>query len=473
MTLKTYHKKRKFTQTPEPFGTEKNTNSTQKKFVVQLHHARRKHYDLRLENNGVLVSWAVPKGLSMNPTDKRLAVLVEDHPLDYINFEGIIPKGNYGAGTVEIFDKGTYLSAHNFDASFKKGHIKITLFGEKLRGAFNLVRTSENNWIIIKEADEFIVTKPPKKSKLPFKTCLPMLATLSGELPKGKDWVYEIKYDGYRALAFVENQKAKLLSRNQKCFSKRFGGICQSLSTLPAENFVLDGEIVAFDPTGRTDFSLLQTKLKSGETDLYFVVFDLLAINGEDVRSLPLLRRKAKLERLLFNAPPNIIFSQHVENGEKCWQFAKTHNLEGIVAKKNTVYTQSRSLDWIKIKCVKRQEFVVCGFTTTIRNPTLSALVMGVYNQKKLVFVGKVGSGLTEAEKSTLSKKLLKLKRKTSPFLVSPNLKNVVWVTPKLLAEVEFTELTKDRIIRQGRYIGLREDKLASEVKLEGDYEEN
>ncbi len=497
--LEEYNKKRNFNNTSEPKGktnsksktaskkaeqTTKKSKTKQnikpKKFVVQYHDATREHYDLRLEHNGVLLSWAVPKGLSQNPKDKRLAVHVEDHPQEYGNFEGIIPKGNYGAGVVEIFDKGNYVALESFSQGIKKGHLKFVLNGKKLKGAWSLVRTDEKNWIAVKIDDEFAKNSTKKdgekanktslkKLKNPFKECAPQLATLSHSLPKGKDWLFEIKYDGYRVLAFIENGKVKMLTRNGKDYTKKFPVISKNLLKLSDKPFVLDGEIVAFDKAGKSNFGLLQESIKTDNKNLYYVVFDLLALGGEDLRKKPLLDRKKLLEKLLVKAPNNIMFSKFVlGKGKEIFTFAKRNNLEGVIAKKSSSnYVQKRTEDWLKIKCYKRQEFVIGGFTTTDKNKYLSAILVGYYNKNKLIFVGKVGTGFDEKLKKELNKKFEKLIRKTSPFSDEINEKNATWLTPQLVAEIQFAEITKNNILRQPSFVGLREDKNPKQVVLE------
>ena len=461
-----YHKKRKFSATPEPVGKVKK--SKKKRFVVQLHRARAKHYDFRLEHRGVLISFAVPKGLSLNPKDKRLAVMVEDHPVDYIDFEGIIPKGNYGAGTVEIFDTGTYMPLENMVQGLKNGHLKVFLEGQKLRGAWALVKMEDNNWLVIKDNDDYVETQPKKVKKLPFKEISPQLATLSEVLPTGKDWVFEIKYDGYRSLAFAQNGKVKIYSRNGLDYSKKFAQITKSLEKIDAKNFVLDGEVVVFDSSGKSDFGLLQDAIKSGQNTLVFVVFDLLALDGQDLRQNTLLNRKKRLEMLVFKAEPNIVYSQHVTQGKKALEFAQKNALEGIVAKKTTsVYLGTRNQDWLKIKCSKRQEFVVAGFTTTEKNQVLSAILVGYYQNKDLVFVGKVGVGFSEEDKGLLYKKFKRHIRKTSPFVNEKRIKNAVYLSPKFVAEIAYAEITKDGRLRQPKFLGLRQDKNPKSVVLE------
>lgn len=467
MGLKEYNKKRDFSSTNEPKGEVKKKSA--KRFVIQYHVARAKHYDFRLEHKGVLLSWAVPKGLSQNPKDKRLAVMVEDHPTNYINFEGIIPKGNYGAGTVEIFDKGEYLPIEDLDKGLKKGHIKIVLNGKKCKGGFSLIRTNDNQWLAIKLEDEFCQTSQRKpKTKLPFDDLSPSLATLTDKIPRGKDWVFEIKYDGYRMIAFVQNGKVKLLSRNKVDYTSKFKDICESLKNIDEEAFVVDGEIVAFDDKGRSDFGLLQEGIKKGNGNFHFVIFDLLALNNEDLRNHPLKERKTKLERLLFKARENLIYSSHVEKGKESFEFAKKNNLEGIIAKKlSASYSGKRSEDWLKIKCYLRQEFVIGGFTTSSKNEVLSAILVGYYDKNQLTFVGKVGTGFSESMKKELHNKFKKLIRKSNPFSQEIKEKNVTWLTPSLVAEVQFAEFTKENVLRQPSFLGLRKDKGAKDVVLE------
>lgn len=468
-SLKEYNKKRNFSSTNEPKGKLKNEKA--KRFVVQYHQARAKHYDFRLEYNGVLLSWAVPKGLSQNPKDKRLAVMVESHPVDYINFEGIIPKGNYGAGSVEIFDEGEYLPIHDFGKSLKKGHLKFVLNGKKLKGGWSLIKTQNDNWLIVKINDEFVNTKKAKSTKLPFQTCSAQLATLTKKIPNGKDWIFEIKYDGYRIISFVENGKAKMVTRNNIDYTKNFKTIAEKLNKIEQENFVVDGEIVSFDKNGKSDFSLLQDNIKSGKSNFFYVVFDLLVLNGQDLRHLPLKDRKAKLERLLHRTDDCVIFSSHVDNGKESFSFAKANNLEGIIAKKTTsLYSGTRGADWLKIKCYNRQEFVIAGYTTSEKNQLLSSLILGYYQNNKLKFAGKVGTGFSDKTKFELLKTFKQLIKKTCPFLEKQKIKNCIWLSPKLVVEIQFAEFTKDNILRQPSFIALRKDKDAKDVKLEGDY---
>ncbi len=468
MNLKEYENKRNFNSTNEPKPKVQKVN--QKRFVIQYHQARAKHYDFRLEHNGVLLSWAVPKGLSLNPRVKRLAVQVEHHPIDYINFEGVIPKGNYGAGSVEIFDKGNYVALESLTKGLKEGHIKILLNGEKFKGGFSLIKTNEDNWIIIKIKDEFATSKAqPKTPKLPLKTCSPQLALLTEKIPKGKDWIFEIKYDGYRIISFVENGKVKMLTRNGLDYTKKLGKISNSLINLKQSNFIIDGEVVSFDENGKSDFGLLQRTLKGESNNLSYVIFDILALNGEDLRELPLLGRKKKLELMLAKADKNLIYSNFVRgNGKESFNFAKEKGLEGIVAKNiNAKYKSERNDDWLKIKCYLRQEFVIGGFKTSSKNEDLSALLVGYYEKGKLIYAGKVGTGFNQTDRKELSEKFKKIALKTCPFKNNIEEKNVTWISPKFVAEIQFAELTKEKLLRQPSFIALRKDKEPKQVKLE------
>ena len=466
MGLKEYRNKRNFESTNEPKG--KVEKSIEHKFVVQYHEARAKHYDFRLEHNGVLISWAVPKGLSTNPKDKRLAVHVEDHPLDYIDFEGIIPKGNYGAGTVEIFDNGTYVPLEDFEKGLKNGHLKFFLRGTKLQGGYSLIKFKDNNWFIIKTDDEFAGVEKKKNKKIPFKKAPVQLATLADKVPIGKDWLFEIKYDGYRIVSFVENGKVKMLSRNNINYTKKLKVISENLKKINHTSFVVDGEIVSFDKNGKSDFGLLQESIKKGGSSLYYCIFDLLSLNGEDLRNLPLIERKAKLERMLFKSNNNLIYSSHVDDGKETFDFAKQNNLEGIIAKKKiSVYTGKRTDDWLKIKCYARQEFVIAGYTTSDKNTVLSALLLGYYKNKKLVYAGKVGTGFDKKARKDLVATFKSSIAKESPFSDKIKVNNAVWLKPKFVAEIQFAEFTLDNLLRQPSFVGLRPDKNAKDVVLE------
>lgn len=466
MSLVEYNKKRNFNLTSEPKG--KKTSKKANRFVVQYHQARAKHYDLRLEHNGVLISWAVPKGLSYNTTDKRLAVHVEDHPIDYINFEGVIPKGNYGAGTVEIYDSGNYTPLEDFNKGLKKGHIKFVLNGEKLKGAWSLFKFKQDNWFAVKIDDNFTEIEQTTIKSLPFKNASVQLATLSKKIPTGKDWIFEIKYDGYRIISYVENNKVKMLTRNGNDYTNKLKQVADSLKNIDYKNFVLDGEIVCFDQNGKSDFGLLQKSLKENKNNLYYCVFDLLALNGEDLREQPLIDRKQKLERLLYKAKKNIVYSSHTGKGKESFMLAKENNLEGIVAKKKqSKYVGKRTDDWLKIKCYHRQEFIIAGYTTSEKNNIISALILGYYKNNKLVYVGKVGTGFSEKDKKDLVNIFSEYIKTSCPFYNKLKIENAVWLKPKFVAEIQFAELTKDKLLRQPSFIALRNDKNVKDVVLE------
>ncbi len=466
MSLQKYNQKRDFDKTTEPKGKKNKTDLN--RFVIQYHRARAKHYDFRLEHNGVLLSWAVPKGLPIKPDEKRLAVAVEDHPISYIDFEGIIPEGNYGAGTVEIYDKGVYTPLFDMDKGLKKGHIRIILKGKKYSGEFSLVKMEEDNWLCLMHGEE----SKNKSITLPFDSCKPMLATLSDTIPKTKGWITEIKYDGYRILSFVQNGKVKLVSRGGADYTEKFKPIAEALKNIDKTAFVLDGEVVSFDDKGRSDFGLLQRNIKGRKKDFYYVVFDLIAEDGEDLRELPLIERKKKLERLLYKSDDLIIYSEHVTSAKKCLDFAVKNDLEGIVMKKaNSPYLSSRSESWLKIKNAKRQEFVIVGYQTSAQNEYLSAILLGYYDKNELKYIGKVGTGFSQKDRINLNKIFSKITVKRSPIKEKLKENNVVWLSPKLVAEIKFTELTKDGLLRQPSFIGLREDKKPKEITLE--YERN
>ena len=461
MTLSEYNKKRNFAVTREPKG--KKVKSKNNRFVVQFHRARRDHYDFRLEEDGVLISFALPKGFSYDSRDKRLAVHVEDHPLEYINFEGRIPKGEYGAGTVEVFDKGRYEADGKISEGIEKGEFKVTLYGEKLKGRWAFVHFKEDNFLAICEDGK--IEKEVQK-KLPFNDTSVQLASLTKRVPSGKNYIFEIKYDGYRVLSYIEKGKVKLKSRNGKDFTKKFVVIAEDLEkSFKNKAIVLDGEVVVFDKNGRSDFSMLQDSVKKGKNNFSYVVFDILALN-EDTRNMPLLERKKLLETLSKFFTPNIILSEYVlGNGKECFEVAKKLGLEGVVAKKiDSKYSGTRNDDWLKIKCYHRQEFVVGGYS--LHGGQLSSLLLGYYKGDSLIYIGKVGTGFSERLKSEIERKLSKIKTKTSPFSNCQE-KEVVYVLPKYVVEVQYAEITRAKLLRQASFIAFRTDKEAKEVVLE------
>jgi bifunctional non-homologous end joining protein LigD len=541
MGLQEYKRKRDFKKTPEPAGEVHAEGGSS--FVIQKHAATRLHYDFRLEMEGVLRSWAVPKGPSLDPAEKRLAVHVEDHPLEYGDFEGIIPKGEYGGGTVLLWDRGTWYPEGDPVAAYRKGHLKFRLEGEKLHGGWHLVRMhgerageNKENWLLFKEDDEAAVPgsgeavtaeypdsvethrgieeiaadpdrvwrsnraeetsakakpapkaapkaakldlgkiKGAKKGKLPA-AIEPELATLVAEAPQGEDWLHELKLDGYRILCSVADGEAQIFTRHAKDWTARFSPIAEAAAKLPAAAALLDGEVVVLQPDGTTSFQALQNALtEDRESELVYYVFDLLHLDGWDLRPAPLTARKEALRALVeAAASPAIRYSDHVQGqGEGFYQQACRLGLEGIVAKRaDAPYRSGRGKDWLKVKCLKRQELVIVGFTDPERSRVgLGALLLGVHNKEgKLVFAGRVGTGFNQETLRDLRARLDKLERKTPAFENPPRgaeARGSHWVKPELVAEVAFTEWTEDGSLRHPVFQGLREDKPAAEVVRE------
>jgi bifunctional non-homologous end joining protein LigD len=461
--LSEYERKRDRKKTPEPFGGR--ARSKNPIFVVQRHDARRLHYDFRLERNGVLASWAVPKGVPLEPGEQHLAVHVEDHPLEYGSFEGEIPKGNYGAGTVEIWDHGTY----ELLQEKKDGGLTVRLHGERLEGTWALVPAhlsgDEKNWLILRKREEGATSGKRRVYR-------PMLATLTEDLPHGEGWEYEPKWDGYRALGYVRGGEVKLLSRNGKDLTQRFESVAKELvKALRTPDAVVDGEVVALDSQGRSSFSAMQR----GSTQLAYEVFDLLEADGEPLVDLPLTERRARLGKLLARNPV-VQLSGSFEDGEALFEAAQEQGLEGVMAKRSASrYVEGgRNRDWVKIKTHGRQEFVICGYTKGQgrRSGRFGALVLGVHRGREWEWVGNVGTGFGDRDIDELLAKLEPLRRDTSPFPVVPKMPkvkkgDVVWVEPKLVAEVEFAQWTHDGHLRAPSFQGLRDDKPAEDVHRE------
>ncbi|HTF82169.1 MAG TPA: DNA ligase D [Cytophagales bacterium] len=530
MALQKYKEKRNFENTPEPEAS-KSDGKGALKFVIQRHDASRLHYDFRLEMEGVLKSWAVPKGPSLNPKDKRLAMMVEDHPFSYRTFEGEIPKGNYGAGIVEIWDEGTYhaldtkdrkLSEETLLDQLEKGSLKFVLHGKKLKGEFALVKIHnredvENAWLLIKHKDEFAtdtdydsedhvspnskIIKKKKGSKANSKTgkqreevakmqhtksSSQVPETLKGKDPMPRDvkpmlaklvdapfdeegWIFEIKWDGYRAIAEIEGDAVKLYSRNNIPFRK-YPSLISELKSF-GHNVVLDGEVVVLDETGKSSFQGLQNIAENPTPNLFYYVFDILYLNGYDLRGLPLTERKKFLKEI-FPELEHIKYSDHVEaKGIDFFELAKKQHLEGIIAKKaDAPYRIGlRSDKWLKVKIGKRQEAVICGFTAPRGSRKgFGALVLGVYEKGKLVYVGHTGGGFNEQSIKAVKSQLDKLVQDKSPFQekVKTNEK-VTWVKPQLICEVAFAEWTGDMHMRQPIFQGMRTDKKPEEVLRE------
>lgn len=541
MGLKEYKDKRDFRKTPEPEGRG-DASPSGRLYVIQKHAASRLHYDLRLELGGYLKSWAVPKGPSLVAGEKRLAVQVEDHPIGYGTFEGIIPEGEYGGGTVMLWDRGEWKPEGDPEDEYARGRLHFELFGEKLRGSWALARMGGEgkDWLLIKRRDAFarkrdaftgksdrsvltgrtmkeiaaakdavwqeggIVRPPPAESvagpesfapsikKIPFDPSTltravrgdipadlkPQLAILADTPPEGDEWLHEIKYDGYRLMARITGGTVRLISRNGKDWTGRFSDLADDLTNLPPADAVLDGEIVVQRPDGTTDFQALQNHLQgipSGK--LLFYLFDILYFGGYDLTNSPLSERKDLLRRLLDQMPPGpatLRYSDHIEGkGGAVYRHACRFILEGIISKRrDSPYQQKRNRSWIKVKCQSRQEFVIGGYTPPSGGRTgFGALLLGYYNgESSLHYCGKVGTGFTESLLKSLTARLEALRSETPLFENPPigrEARDIRWVRPELVAEVEFTAWTREGILRHPSFKGLREDKPAAEVRRE------
>jgi bifunctional non-homologous end joining protein LigD len=462
--LSTYERKRDPKKTPEPFGGE--SPGGEPIFVVQKHAARNLHYDFRLERGGALASWAVPKGVPLEAGAKALAVHVEDHPLGYASFAGEIPKGQYGAGTVEIWDSGTY----ELLEEKRDGGLKVRLKGKRLNGVWTLVPAhldgKEANWLLIRSRSDQETAKPGATYK-------PMLATLVSELPKAGDWLYEVKFDGYRALAYIRGGTCTLRSRNDNDLTARFSAVAAALARAVAPHeAVIDGEVCALDDRGRPSFSAMQ----QGSSRLVYYAFDCLDVDGEALVDLPLEERRARLEEILDPKDPVVRLSGGFDDGEALLEAATAQGLEGVVAKRvGSTYAQGRrTRDWLKLKAHGRQEFVVAGYTrgSGTRSSSFGSLVLAVNEAGELRYVGNVGTGFDDAEIKRLLRLLKPLERPDPPFRDVPRMPrmrrgDVTWVEPRLVAEVEFREWTHDGHIRHPAYKGLRDDKPAADVRQE------
>jgi bifunctional non-homologous end joining protein LigD len=492
MPLDEYRRKRDFRRTPEPAGTAGTAPGG--RFVIQRHAARRLHYDLRLELDGVLKSWAVPRGPSLDPAEKRLAVHVEDHPLDYASFEGTIPAGEYGAGEVLLWDHGHWAPVGDAEEGYRRGKLKFVLDGEKLRGGWTLARMGGRageggkNWLLLKERDaeahpategDILAERPESvaavtRGPLPARLA-PQLAILADEAPKGDDWLHEIKYDGYRALCRLEHGRARLFTRSGQDWSDRFGPVARECAGLPAQAAWIDGEVVVLDADGRTRFETLQEALGSPAAAgaLRYVAFDLLHLDGVDLRAVPLEQRKQRLAALLRRVPDDTLrYGDHVVGrGEAFLEQARAHGLEGIVSKRREgPHRDGRHPDWRKIRCHERGEFVVGGFTDPAGSRAgFGALLLGVHEGPgPLTYVGRVGTGFSDVKLDALRRRLAALEGPPAPFAPFPDVPpGAHWVRPELVAEVTFTNWTRDGRLRHPVFVGLRDDKPASEVARE------
>jgi bifunctional non-homologous end joining protein LigD len=517
MSLTLYKKKRNFRNTPEPRLNGKSRKSLLH-FVVQKHAASHLHYDFRLEMDGRLKSWAVPKGPSMIAGEKRLAVMVEDHPLSYGKFSGIIPKGNYGAGIVEIWDNGTYQPVDDFKdneaekilyAQFKKGNLKFILDGHYLKGEFALVQMQgqEKNWLLIKKADLHAVkdfnideVKPvrsvsgngyaPSSSMenknepaAPTETLEqawknlqhPMLAKLISEIQNRKDWLYEIKYDGYRAIAKIDNGKIEMISRNGNSFAGQYPSLIKELEKIKAA-VILDGEVVIENSKGISDFQLLQNYSTTHKGTLKYYVFDILFINGHRITDLPLQKRKELLDTFFHNYKFTCIIRSDykIGKGKELFKKLSGKGYEGIVAKDmNSAYLPGKRSDsWLKLKAVQSQEAVICGYTLPQKSRKyFGSLILGVYKGHTLLYIGNCGTGFTDASLKELHEKLEKLTSDKCPFDIIPAIQGskgkVIWIRPVLVCQVKFHQWTKDNRLRVPVFMGLRIDKKPTETVAE------
>ncbi len=534
--LEKYKAKRNFNKTPEPQPIVKKGEGNG--YLIQKHAASHLHYDFRLELDGVLKSWAVPKGPSLDPSDKRLAMQVEDHPVDYGSFEGIIPQGEYGGGTVMLWDRGTWEPVGDPGQGLAKGKLVFKLHGTKLHGEWTLVKTFSkdkrgNSWLLIKHKDEEVhkgdnaqfleenatsvvsgrtmddiagdsdrvwksnreqtVKKSPTKKPAPAAKALPakagkvskmpgftppQLATLSTSMPEGAEWVHEIKFDGYRMISHINNGSVKIFSRNGKDWTVAFQSIADLLSKFKIDTAILDGELVVADEQGKINFMELKNALSNGEVDRFqYYVFDLLYLNGADTTKLPLLQRKELLAELLTkNAPKakaqRILLSEHFTvTDDSFLQNVCSLQLEGVVSKRaEATYHVGRSKMWLKTKCQKRQEFVIGGFTVPSTGALgVGALLLGYYDDGKLAYSGRVGTGFTDASSMQIRKVLDKLRQKENPYvsISTEGKRGAIWVKPQLVGEVEFTEWTPDGSLRHPSFKGLREDKPAKRIVKE------
>lgn len=534
MGLDEYRRKRDFGRTPEPRGDKRADAASKLQFVVQKHAASRMHYDFRLELDGVLLSWAVPKGPSLNPKERRLAVQTEDHPIDYAEFEGVIPEHQYGGGTVLVWDRGYWTPEGDPDRGMHKGKLDFRLHGDKLRGRWTLVRmppksarkADKNNWLLIKRRDdaagdpqapEIVDSRPESvlsgraldevaeaadrvwhpssgersagkvhqvgrpstvagavRAAVPDQVA-PQLATLVERVPADTGWLHEAKLDGYRLLCRVDGDRVALLTRRGNDWTDRFSAIVQAAGSLPCTSTVLDGEAVVFDARGLSDFQVLQNAIGRRDSNIVLVAFDLLYLDGWDLRGAPLRARKELLRLLLSDSPPAIRYGDHIEGkGSDFFREACQAGLEGIVSKRaDSPYVGKRARSWLKIKCHKREEMVIIGFTEPSGSRVgFGALLLATRSgpEDALHYAGKVGTGFDDQTLRSLHQRLQGLVRATPPADAAPrgrDARGVHWVEPELVAEIAFGDWTHDGIVRHSTFRGLREDKPASEVAEE------
>jgi len=522
MSLKKYRQKRDFKKTTEPKGSTLKSKKTGLLYIIQKHAASHLHYDFRLELNGVLLSWAVPKGPSLDPSVKRLAMHVEDHPLEYGSFQGIIPKGQYGGGTVMLWDKGEWIPEdEDTDAAYHKGDLTFVLKGKKLKGRWKLIRINKNDktWLLMKLKDKYAkkdyditveqpnsvnngqsldeiaedsnkvwskeglktLKKKVKKIKfpeinLPAKSMLssihPELATLVDNPPEGNNWIHEIKFDGYRLIVYKKDKNVKIFTRNQNDWTSKFPSIAAEVRKLPIKNLILDGEVVVLDDKQKSNFQLLQNSIKENTAEFIYYIFDLLYFDKYRLTELPLIERKKILQILLEQYGSSILrYSDDIAgSGKVVFSKACELGLEGIISKDiNSTYSQTRSKQWLKTKCIKRQEFVIGGFQASERRKYFKSLMLGTFNKEKgFVYNGNVGTGFTQASLKEVHSLLSKHITDSLPFTkIPPGSKTATWVKPVVVCEVEFTEWTQDGTLRHPSFKGIRLDKPAKNIKKE------
>ncbi|MEA2361805.1 MAG: bifunctional non-ous end joining protein LigD [Thermoleophilaceae bacterium] len=459
--LESYRAKRDFGKTSEPKGG-RDGGPARGRFVVQEHHARRLHWDLRMEQGGVLASWALPRGIPQHPKENRLAVRTEDHPLEYLDFEGEIPKGEYGAGTMEVWDRGTYEAE-----KFRDDEVIATFHGERLQGRYALFQTRGKDWLIHR------MDPPPDPGYEPMPDRIaPMLARL-GELPPDEEkWGFEVKWDGIRAVAFLDHGHINLQGRNFSDFTPRYPEVRELARELGARRVILDGEVVAFDDDGKPSFERLQTRMhlasdsavrrRARDTPVTYVIFDLLYLDGHSTLGLAYEQRRELLEALELDGPAWRAPAYHRGEGSALLNATRELGIEGIVAKRldSTYQPGARGSAWLKIKNVCEQDVVIGGFTPGEggRSGTLGALVCGVYDDGKLTYVGKVGTGFTEKTLALVQRELEPLRRDTSPFVGRQPPKGTVFIEPRLVARVELREWTRSGTMRAPSFKGLRDD---------------
>ena len=459
--LETYREKRDFGKTSEPKGGE-GGGPAQGRFVVQEHHARRLHWDLRLEHDGALASWALPRGIPRHPKENRLAVRTEDHPLEYLDFEGDIPKGEYGAGTMAVWDSGTYEAE-----KFRDDEVIATFQGERLQGRYALFRTRGKDWLIHRMDPPADPSYEPMPDRIQ-----PMLARL-GELPPDEQgWGFEVKWDGIRTVAFLDHGHIALQGRNFSDFTPRYPEVRELARSLGARRVILDGEVVAFDDQGRPSFERLQSRMhlasdsavrrRMQDTPVTYVIFDLLYLDGHSTMALRYEERRELLGRLELDGPAWRVPSHHRGEGGALLEATRELGIEGIVAKRleSTYEPGRRSSAWVKVKHVCEQDVVIGGWTPGEggRSSHFGALVCGVMDDGKLVYVGKVGTGFTEKTLALLQRELEPLRTDDSPFAGRQPPKGTVFVDPRLVARVELREWTRTHTMRAPSFKGLRND---------------